>query len=263
MKITYATYLDHQKDIGYPIEFLMSKIPNLKVYCSDQENQDFLAHQGVDAEIIGISIVNPGSIAQAQNKSLDRAFETEEADYVVWVQADTHITEEGFDIIKKVCIPGNESKSFALNVKHLRLFHICQSDYYGVTIFGRDHKQRFVLDGAWTEYTGDTGDSRLGSECATIDIGYITIDQCKRHLIKHKTTWGNNNDFLKKLVGGKLSDKEFTQEYLKRSNVHGVIQEGDIYHDLIMEMGYGEEYSYTLDLAKDGKYTKFGILAYI
>ena len=262
MKIVYATYLDHQEKIQYPINFIKKQNPDMLVYCSDRENKEYLRGQGVESIICGIKIVNPGSIATAQNVCLEDAFKRTEADYVVWVQADTYITEEGYRIIKKACIPGNEDKSFALNVKHIRLFHICQSDYYGVTIFGKNHKGRFVLDGAWTTHTGDVADSRLGSECCTIDIGYITIEQCKRHLKQHKKTWGNSNNFLIRVERDELTDKEFVHGYLKMCNVFSVIQEGDIYHKLITEMGLVDEFIKTRELAFDGVFSQFGLLVY-
>ncbi len=38
MVIKYATYVDNQERINYPLSFILSKIPHLIVYSSDQDN---------------------------------------------------------------------------------------------------------------------------------------------------------------------------------------------------------------------------------
>lgn len=257
MKIVYATYVDNQKEINYPVKFILQEIPDMIVFASDQENRDYLQSQGVESRIIDQKIIAANDISIAQNKCIDEIFKTEDADFVVWVQADTYITPEGRHLINKFCISGNEDKSFALNLTHLRLFHICHTDYFGVTIFGKNETARFTGDGAHTPITGQNADARLGSNTASIDIGYLTIKQCRDHLAQHKKTWNSGDDLAN------LSNRTFIEQFLKRNDVMGMIQYNDIFHQLIVKLNLINDYNYVKIVAHNFSFSQYGRLTAI
>ncbi len=91
MKVVYATYIDHQEDIHYPIAYLKHKCPELHVFCADQRQQDILSESGIASEILGIGIIVGTDIPIVQNECIDRVFKTENADFVIWQQADIYI----------------------------------------------------------------------------------------------------------------------------------------------------------------------------
>jgi len=88
MIIKYATYVDNQERVNYPLNFILSKIPNLIVYTSDQENYNYLKNNGIESKIINYKINEPIDISIAQNKCIDDLFKDESVDFVVWNQAD-------------------------------------------------------------------------------------------------------------------------------------------------------------------------------
>lgn len=251
-KIVFATYIDNQKEIEYPIRFLLSENPMLIVFSSDEENMKCLAEQEVMSTVIGKKIQSPSDIALAQNACIDYVFEKMNADFVIWQQADTYITEEGYEIIKKFCVQGNEHKSIALNNKHIRLFHLCHTDYFGVTVFGKEHKHRFINDGACTEHTGGNQYYRMGSDNASIDIGYLSIEQCRKHLSQHKKTWGGGNDF------SELSDKKFCEQFLRRNDVFGIIKKGTLNYELLRKLKLLTEYEQVKEFVSDVTLSEYG-----
>src|ERR1035437_8058260 len=118
MKIAYATYVDHQEEIVYPIDFLSSKIPGLIVYCSDKENQ-----LQKDWRIIDHKITIPLDISIAQNKCVSHVFGTTDVDFVVYLQADIYITNIGHEIISDFCKLVNLNKYLALILTLFKFFH--------------------------------------------------------------------------------------------------------------------------------------------
>lgn len=235
MRIVYATYIDNQKEIEYPIVFIKSKITDLIVYCSDEENRQYLESQGIKAKAIGIKIKSPIDISIAQNKCIDDIFLVNVPDFVVWIQADIYINKKGYEIIDDFCIPDNFDKTCALGLMHIKLFHHCGFSYYGVNVIGKNAWERikYTDDGA---YLGSGGADYCAKEDSTIDIGYMTIDQCRRHMKQHKITW-NSDD-----IASSLNDKEFVKTVIKRHNHAGLITEDSPYFELIKEMGLVDEY---------------------
>ncbi len=236
MNIIYATYIDNQAEIKYPIEFIVSKIPNLSVYCSDEKNQKILFEQGINARIIGVKINEPIDISIAQNKCIEDMFENSKADFIVWVQADIHITERGFKIINDFCKEENLSQTCALGLLHIKLFHLCGYSYYGVNVIGRQAWERikFTGDGA---YLGSGGADYCEQDYndATIDIGYLSIEQCRNHFKQHRKTWN--------VIGEETENEEqFVKEVVRNNNHKGFIGEESKYYPLIVEMGLVEEY---------------------
>ncbi len=257
MKIIYATYIDNQKEINYPLDLLIKEIPNLFVFISDvNELSHFLKTQNtsVERQVIDFKIKSHLDISTAQNKCIDFLFNKLEADFVVWVQADTYITKEGFELIKHACDINNKSICVSLRVRHLKLFHVCHSDYFGVTIIGSKSKERFIGDGA---YTQNSGKNQLGSEDCTIDIGYLSVEQTRAHLTRHQTTWGKKESILS------MNDKDFTKALLKRQSVEKMITEKDeLYYSLIVKMGLVAQYNSferiapeASELSRTGRYT--------
>lgn len=243
-KIVFATYIDNQKEIQYPIAFIYDAITkkgyDMIVFASDEENKLALDRYG--AVNIDFKIKTHLDISTAQNKCIDSVFAVEKPDFVVWVQADTFITKEGFDIIDAHCTKGLEHLCFALKVQHLRLFHVCHSDYFGVTVIGRKSKERFIGDGA---FTPNSGKNQIGSNSATIDIGYLTIEQCKMHLNMHQKTWSKQCKFLN------LEEREFSKSFLKQNDVYRMIQEDDEFYHILVDMGLVQKFNAFKRIAPD------------
>jgi len=235
MKIAYATYVDHQAEIQYPIGFLKSKIPHLLVYASDDENRRVLLTQATEAKVIGIKINSPGDIATAQNACISDLFANTDADYVIWNQADIFITDRGHQIIKDFCVPENLENTQALGLLHIKLFHYAGFTYYGVNIIGKKAWERikFTGDGA---YLGSGGADYCSKEHSSVDIGYLSIDQVRRHLSKHKQTWVSNDNVHE------LPTREFVTEFLRRHNDGGLIEQGSEHFKLIEDLGLTGEY---------------------
>ncbi len=236
MKIVYATYIDNQEEIDYPIKFILSKIPTLIVYCSDEKNKNYLKTQGIESKIIGVKINSPIDISIAQNKCIDDIFETTNTDFVVWNQADVYITEIGNKIISDFCTEENISRTCSLGLLHLKLFHLCGFSYYGINVIGKK---------AWTDikFTGDgayLGDGILdysSKEYASVDIGYLTIEQCRRHLNQHRITWNSDDNICNE------DDSDFVKTIIKNHNYNGLITEDSEYYALIKEMNLVDEYN--------------------
>ncbi len=237
MNVVYATYIDNQEEIKYPIEFIKSKIPELVVFCSDEKNKNYLLSQGIDAKIIGIKINDPIDISIAQNKCIEEIFSTTEASFVVWVQADIHITEKGFKVINDFCKLENITQTCALGLVHLKLFHLCGHSYYGVNVIGIEAWKRvkFTGDGAYLGLGGaDYFENDYNDD--TIDIGYLTIEQCRNHFRQHKKTWKSTSEEI-------VNEMEFVIDIVVRNNYKGLIKEDSKYFELIKEMGLVEEYN--------------------
>jgi hypothetical protein len=65
MKIIFATYVDKQDIIEYPVWYLKKADPNLMVFGSDQHNANHLAKSNIQSRIIGFNIKEPSDIATA------------------------------------------------------------------------------------------------------------------------------------------------------------------------------------------------------
>ncbi len=241
MKIIFATYIDHQNEINYPIKYLVSKIPEMLVFCSNDATQQILALEGIHAIIIGIGINNPGDIAIAQNKCIDSIFNVEKPDFVVWNQADVLILPKGHEFIEGFCTEKNIDQTAALGLIHLKLFHHCGFTYYGVNVIGRNAWPRikFTGDGA---YLGSGAADYCAKDDLTIDIGYLTIDQCRRHIKQHEKTWSSTE------IISDLPDKEFAKEIITRHNHAGLILETSPYFETIKDMGLVDEYNKVKEL---------------
>lgn len=236
MIIKYATYVDNQKEIEYPLKFILSKFPDLIVYCSDEENYNYLKVNGIESKIIGQKIYKPLDISIAQNKCIDDIFLDESVNFVIWNQADILITDLGKKIISNFCIKENINKSIALSLLHIKLFHLCGYSYYGVNIIGRDSWiNKYTGDGA---YIGN-GINNYNSDnykAESIDIGYMSINQCKKHLLSHKNIWNKNDDIHL------LDDYNFAKEFIKRNNFEGLIKKDSDFYYLINEMNLESDY---------------------
>ena len=240
MRICYATYIDNQAVIGYPIKFLLSEIPELKIFCSDEtERKELQRELGVvNITPIGVKIKAPADIATAQNKCLDMLLSN--FDFVVWIQADIFLTEEAKRIIKEVCLERNLHGAFSLKTRHLRLFHVAGTTYFGVSIIGRNCEGRFVGDGSHIQ-----GAVSLGSDDCTIDIGYLSIPQYKRHLRQHAKTWQSDNHNYE------WSDELFVKDILAPhtgNGLNGLIQQGSYYWTLVEKLGMIDDYNYVKQL---------------
>lgn len=241
MKIVYATYVDHQEQIKYPLGFIISKIPQLIVYCSDEENRLYLESTGIKAKVIGHKISIPLDISIAQNKCINDIFENENPDFVVWNQADIHITTHGHDIINNFCVESNKHTAIALSLCHIKLFHLCGRSCFGVNAIGKDawSFMKYSGDGA---YINNSGLEYRDEFETSIDIGYLSIEQCKNHLKQHIKTWTSNDPIHD------WEDRRFIKEYIKRHNTGGLIKEDSEYYQLISEMGLIEQYNYLKSL---------------
>ena len=232
----YATYIDNQKEIGYPIHYLTNTNPNLVIFTSDKENQNYILNStSHHSNIIDFKIKNPGDIATAQNICIEKLFSLYGVDFIVWQQADIFIMPKGTSLIEEFCVEKNLDQTMALGLMHIKLFHNCGYSYYGVNVIGRKAWQRikFTGDGA---YLGSGGADYCAKEDATLDIGYLSTDQCRRHMAQHKKTWTSNDNTHE------LPDDEFVKEVLRKHNYSGIIEKDSDYYKLIVHMGYEEEY---------------------
>ncbi len=241
MKIIYATYIDHQQEINYPINYLLKHNPELMVFCSDEENKNYCMQLGFMPKIIDFKIRQPGDIASAQNICIDLIFNVYNPDFVVWNQADIFITKKGAKIIEDFCVEKNLDQTAALGLMHIKLFHHCGFTYYGINVIGRDAWPRikFTGDGA---YLGSGGADYCAKEDSSIDIGYLTIEQCRNHIRQHEKTWSSPE------IISNQSDKEFVKTVLDRHNYSGLIAEDSEYFELIKDMGLVDEYNKVKEL---------------
>ena len=244
MNIKYATYVDHQAEIQFPVEFLSKGIPGLLVYCSDAENQKVLLSSGVSAEVVGFKISSPSDVGDAQNLCVDRVFRDHNPDFVVWVQADMCVTSVGHEKIREYC-EGNLGCDGAacLRIHHLRLFIPTIGTVFGVTVIGRNSRERFLGDGAYVgvfDVIEPPGDVPL-----VVDIGYLTIEQYKRHRRRHIITWADDRNERAKRADG-FGDLEYLEFVLDRDKDilvdNKVVPRGSYLHDFIVNMGLGSEY---------------------
>ena len=236
MIIKYATYVDNQERVNYPLNFILSKIPNLIVYTSDQENYNYLKNNGIESKIINYKINEPIDISIAQNKCIDDLFKDESVDFVVWNQADIQLTDLGKEKLNNFCIKENRDKHLALSLLHIKLFHLCGYSYFGINAIGRESwVNKFTGDGAYIG-NGNENYTQKDYKAETIDIGYLTIEQCKKHLSSHKNIWKNNNDIHL------FSNDIFVKEFVKRNNFEGLIKENSEFYYLIEEMNLTEQY---------------------
>jgi hypothetical protein len=230
MNVKYATYIDHQKEIGYPIEFLQSVNPDLIVFCSDIENQ-----LKPDWIVASIKIFEPNDISNAQNWCIGHLFE-QGYDFVVWQQADVYITPIGQRLIDEFIKPENIGKTMSLRTTMLRLFHHCGFTDFGVNVIGREAwaslNNKFSGDGA---YLGTGGANTNPILDAAIDIGYLTIDQARNHIKQHKKTWQAEDNIVD------LSDAEFVKALVKRHNVYGMI-DLDSFNSIVQLMKLENEF---------------------
>lgn len=239
-KIAFATYIDNQDVIGYPIKFLLEEIPDLKVFCSDHSEADVLKFQGVKPKdnfyIINQKINSPRDISSAQNVGVNACF-AHGYDYVVWIQADMYPTKEAMNIISRVCVPGNENVAYGLTVRHLRLFHVSTINNWGVTIIGKKCNDRFMYDGA---HVGTAGNPAIGGPDSVIDIGYLSITQYKNHLRQHAKTWNSDNHNYQ------LPDEEFVKEIVdynkKNVGLYDFIKKDSSYYKIVERLNMVEEY---------------------
>lgn len=221
MKTIYATYIDHQQEIGYPVDYLKSKNADLLIF---------------DGGMTGIYINKPSDIADAQNICIDLLF-YKRADFVVWQQADILITEIGQNIINDFIENGSVYDTLSLRTTCMKLFHHCGYNDFGVTVIGREvwkHEQnKFTGDGA---YLGTGGAETNPTVDAAIEIGYMGIDQSRRHVKQHKITWNADDPITE------LPDDEFVRQFVKRHNVKGLISKDSPYFKIVQEMGLEEDY---------------------
>lgn len=239
-KVAFATYIDNQEIIDYPVKFLMEQIPDLMVFVSDHAEADYLRSQGVNPKhnfyIINQKIKSPLDISKAQNTCVNAVF-AHGFDFVVWVQADMYPTAEAMNIVKRVCVPGNEDVAYGLTVRHLRLFHVSTINNWGVTILGNKCPDRFMYDGA---HVGTAGNPAIGGPDAVIDIGYLSITQYKNHLRQHVKTWNSDNhNYL-------LTDEEFVKEIVdynkKNVGLYDYIQKDSLYYKIVKSLNMEAEY---------------------
>ena len=241
MVIKHATYVDNQEEIQYPIEFILSKFPDLIIYSSDEKNYNYLKSKGIESKIIDHKINEPIDISIAQNKCIEDIFLDNSVDFIIWNQADILITELGKQVINEFCIEENLNKSKALGLLHIKLFHLCGYSYFGVNAIGRNSYYKYTGDGAYIgEGINDYTKDKYIAE--TIDIGYLTINQCKRHLSTHKNTWKHNDNIHL------LNDNDFVKQFIKKHNYEGLINENSKFYYLIKEMSLENEYQKIINI---------------
>jgi hypothetical protein len=249
-KVAYATYVDHQPEVNYPVKFIKDEIPQLKIFCSDKRNQDYLKAEGLTAESIERGINEAMDISIVQNICIDKLFADPSVDYVVWIQADTFLTPEARTIIREFCVEGNEHRNIALRVRHIRAFHKAFSTYFGPNVFGRNSTSRYTGDGAYTGKDGqDQGGSEIvGSDDCCIDIGYLSIPQFRKHIAQHDKTYLAGSDHGTK----NLTDREFLKHMIDNkgyyTDVEGLIEPDSIYYPLIEKLGLVDDYKYAKSL---------------
>lgn len=238
MKTVWATYTDKQEIIQFPVGFLKSEIPQLLVFASDEKEKKYLLSQGVPSAVIDFKITDKYSIATAQNLCVDKVFKELNADFVVWLQADTYPTQEARKLIED--FTGNAQnlgKCIDFKVRHIRLFHtLNDSTHFGCTVIGRHCPSRFVFDGCSVENV-----KTIDTEDLCVDIGYLSIEQTRRHLDSHADVWKFGEKY-----NPPADDKLFALHLLERNklgeNLGGIIEEGSHYFDLICRMGLEKEY---------------------
>lgn len=236
MKKVYLTYVDNQREIQYPIAFLKKENPSLIVFCSDRENQKALYEEGIESIIIDKKITSPADIAHAQNACIEYAIWAWDPDFIIYQQADVWMAPEGQKAIDGFCeFEHNIDEQQALYLRHIRLFQIGNVSHWGVNVFGKNFKKRFIDDGASMNHWDG-----FGSKDGSVDIGYLSIDQYKRHLRKHAITWSSDSKIFD------LPDQEFVKEIFKRETapmtLSGFPEEGSIYYDLYERMGLLKEF---------------------
>ena len=236
MRIIYSTYIDHQAEIGYPVEYLKSKNDDLKVFCNEKESERIFELE-VSILTKKIEIKQPSDIAIAQNHCIALLFKYWECEFVVWQQADILITETGQQIITDFCKPENIDKTLSLRTTCFKLFHHCGYNDFGINVIGREAwknpDNHFTQDGAYLGTGGAKTDPTID---AAIEIGYMGIDQSRRHIRQHKITWNVNDPITE------LPDEDFVKQFVKRHNVNGLISKDSAYYKIVQEMGLEADY---------------------
>ncbi len=130
---------------------------------------------------------------------------------------------------------------YSLRLIHFKLFFIYGYTYFGVNIIGRhawSDGARFTGDGAYIGAGAPLADDRI----ASVDIGYLTIQQCKDHWRRHKITFASDDTSFE------VDDLEFVRLIKDKYNWDGWMSEDSEYYELIKDIGLIDEYNRTKEL---------------
>lgn len=229
MNLIACTYVDHQEEILYPVAYAaLSFLEFDKIYLfgSDirsvrQLEQDMEGHplaRKIVIEEIGSKVFIPEDIAAGQNLCLDFIRRHETFDYVLFFQADLKVTKHGLSWIKEFLAGGDSQRpAQMLLVKQIFLHLDIGFNHFGCALVGRgSNGARFVHDGAYMETYQCSSYDDKNAHC--LSVGWLGIDQCKRHFRRHARTWNVGHMAPEARRMGELSeikdDREFARQAL-------------------------------------------------
>lgn len=236
MKLAVSIYVDKQEEIRYPLAFIIRNLPyDIYLFGGDQNECNQLSELSHDniKEVVNIDkkIFTSLDIAEAQNKCVDYLREMD-YDYIIILQADTMITDDGLEKIKEMCTPEVTHLSRSLGVSHIRLYHTTYNTFYGCTILGKNCNTMFVNDGAYTEEHGAVFKhlDRVTFPDYALDLGYLAAVDYYRHIKAHSSLPGWNNHHISKMVqtyesGDIATFIEIALKYIKATMGLGALAE--------------------------------------
>ena len=199
MRLSASIYVDHQEEIGFPISWIIPRLPPMveKIYLFASDDSNLRAAlRGVDdprvvAEPIGCKIRIPTDIARAQNECLRRV-DRKSYDAHLVVQADIWILPVAFERLAAMPYRSNAAPHI-LSVEHVRLHAQTFRSVFGVSVFfpkSKSRKDKFDEegDGAYPISHHVLGDDRA----MAMDIGWHSADAVARHLRVHSRTWSSS-----------------------------------------------------------------------
>lgn len=227
MKMVAYTYVDHQDEIGYPIDLVTANLSfceSIHFFGSDKKNTDLLEavrdrhplRDRISCHQIDRKINIPQDIASAQNACLSWLRANDPFDFAVGLQADIFLGDRAVNLIASLSTSGeNRSKAIVLPVDHVRIYSVAHRTRFGCTLIGWDSKAQFVGDGAYPEPQKTIPEADKDRNPYCLDVGYYTPEMYFRHLCRNAKTWSSAEG--RKLVGTYGRDRnEFIRECLRK-----------------------------------------------
>jgi hypothetical protein len=113
---------------------------------------------------------------------------------------------------------------------------------FGVTIIGKNSNMTFQFDGAYVSSYQTIGRFELDerNNIPVIDIGYLTIEQYKRHRMRHNITWRENDNNMN------ATDEQYLKFVLRRDagliGNNTILPKDTYLYSLMEKMGLTQEY---------------------
>ncbi len=197
MRYSASFYVDNQEEIGFPLAWLVPRLPKevekIYVFASDDSNLTSALRDIDDprvvSEPIGVFIRKPSDISTAQNECVRRV-DRKSYDAHLLIQSDIWMLPVAFEGIAALPYSAGDAPC-VLSVEHVRLHASTHRTWYGVTIFfpdGPPEKEEFEGDGAYPRSFHVLGvDSAMA-----MDVGWHSVDAIARHLRVHARTWSSS-----------------------------------------------------------------------